>query len=192
MKNKTASLPVQSPAVQAASLLRRFLQEITKYHRDLVVRSESLGPAWRILVQARARVLTDAKADTGQIMGPSGANWKTFCIIADLMGQRHGQTFMLEWIEPVTNPGEAVKSPWPWDERRLVLLTTDLFRAMAGPQVEVEAHGAGTSVVLDLRGLPESERLSRAIEGLKPMFVEIGYRHQRTLRLTVGQAVEAM
>lgn len=180
----------KEPAYGAASLLGRFLQELTKYHRDLRVWPESLGPAWRILVQARSKVITDAKADTGQIMGPGGTNWKTFCVITDLMGQRAGQTFMLEWIEPVTNPGEAVKSVWPWDERRLVVLTTDLFRAMAGSQVEVEAHGAGTSVVLDVRGLPESERLARAVEGLKPMFVEIGYRHQRTLRLTVGQTVE--
>lgn len=191
MKKQSEPQPFHPPAHHAAALLRRFLQEITKYHRDLVVRAEVLGPAWRILVQARSRVGADPKADTGQIMGPGGANWKTFCVVADLMGQRHGQTFMLEWIEPATNPVEAVKAVWPWDERRIVALTTDLFRAMAGPDVEVDSHGAGTSFVLEVRGLPESERLSRAVEGLKGMFVEIGYRHQRTLRLTVGHTVEA-
>ncbi len=179
-----------SPDVRAASLLRRLLQEITRYHRDLKVWSEPLGPAWRILIQARGRVLTDAKADTSVIMGSNGEHWRTLRDIADLMGARHGQTFMLEFVEPDPTPRGAYKAAWPFDERRIVALMTELLREMTGQPVEVESHGAGTSVVLAVSRLPDTPRLRGIMSGLNDIVAQIGYRHQRTVRLAAGQAVE--
>ncbi len=180
-----------TPAARAASLLRRILQEITRYHRDLKVWAEPLGPAWRILVQGRGRVLTDAKADTSVIMGEQGAHWRTLRDIADLMGARHGQTFMLEFVEPDMTPRGAYKAAWPFDERRIVALTTELLREVTGQPVEVEAHGAGTSVVLAVSRLPDAPRLRGIMSGLNDIVAQIGYRHQRTVRLANGEAVEA-
>lgn len=175
---------------RAAALLRRFLLEITRYHRDLRVWPSPLGSSsWRIRVQARARVLTDAKADAAVLLGEKGCNFKVFSRMVELMGRE--QELILEFVQPEINPPTPEKSEWIWDEKRIVELTRDLFSEMAGQPVKATAHKADSITAIEVSNCGDvvSRQLlsdnKPFLETLKDLYDLIGRRHHRTVRLVI-------